>query len=321
MFEVETAFLLYLIKGYTFRQAYNRCEVVLDDDQEYLKLVIKSKLSKMIEDANCNIYFKPAILRLAAGDDTGFVSLNAPTSRTNAIIARNRSLFNQRLEEVVYPLSTIGPKHLKSIESVHLDIVTPHAEAHAKKYGTFLTNRDSGFTLKDMVQELLLAASKAIRAYYPFRKNLHLTNTMRQSMTNRGRGLITYNVNRLVPEDGKSVERESSVHFEDATNWEGWAEDSSKLNDLKWKLSSLAKTSKTYDKVANFMLSAELQDEFCSWLEEHNPGTRVIDFDYISQSGIPYYILLSQFLGLPQDSVKVVLNNIQRAAKSVKRVA
>jgi len=319
MLEIETAFTLYLLRAISFREAYRRCDMILDEDQEYLKVTIKSKLSKMIEDADCNTIFKPAILRLINGDDVGFRLFNMPTTRTKRIIKQNNDILQESLKRVAYPIDQIGPKHIEKLENKYLEIVKPHAYYYVSRYARFLTMGDSGTTIDDLSRDLIILALRSMRQYYPWRKGLHLANTMRQTITNRGRGMITYSVagvrQRLVMDEhrGVMVNRESSTGFEIASNWRGWADDPSRMHPLQSKIAFIAKGKGPEAKVAQFILSPEDQDQFCNWLEQVSPVTKGSEdlSAAVKKSGYPYASLLAKFLNLPKPDVKSTLIKLQ----------
>ena len=322
MLDVETAFTLYLLRVISFREAYKRCDALLDEDQEHLKIVIKSKLSKMIEDADCNTIFKPAILRLINGDDIGFRKFNFPTARTLKIIRHNQVPLFNRIKHIAYPINKIGPKHIQKLETEYLDIVKPHADRYVARYARFLTMGDSGTTLDDLSRDLIVLALRSMRQYYPWRKGLHLANTMRQTITNRGRGMITYSVagvrQRLVMDEhrGVMVNRESSSEFDTASNWRGWADDPSRIRPLQSQIASIARGGDSEAKVAQFVLSPENHDQFCNWLEDLLPVTKGTEdiSSAVKKSGYPYAMLLAKFLKLPLAEVTLALSRLQDLA-------
>lgn len=321
MLEVEAAFLLYLTKAISFREAFTQCEMVLDDDQEHLRVAIKSKLSRMIEDADCNIRFKPAILRLAAGDDTGFRKLNAPVNRTSSIIQKHKRLLKGRLSKLAFPIEQIGPKHLASLEMQHLESVEPHARRYVNRHARFLTMGDSGTTVDDLTRDLIVLALRAMRWYYPFLSGLHMSNTMRRTITNRGRGLVTYSVSgsrqRLVmDESGRMLNRESSLEFDSASNWQGWSENPSGERDLQFDIRQLAKTSAVHELMAKFLLDGKVQEAFCHWLEGIIPSCAgCADVSAaVKKSGHEYAVLLSRFLSVPKDSIEQALTDFRSLA-------
>jgi len=321
MFEVEGATLLYLLKCISFREALKMATDVLDEDQEYLRVGIKAKLSRLIEDADCNSLFKPAILRLATGDATGFNRLNAPTGRTQKIIDRYKDNISSRIQEVAFPIKSIGPKHLARLELEHLSLVKPHAKNYVYHYARFLTKGDSCLSLEDLTNDLIALALRGMRWYYPFLSGLHLTNTMRRTITNRGRGLITYYTaesrqRRVIDEDGNMTNMESGFEFDAAVDSGAWSENPTAGHTLKISLNSMARDPGTSGLLAKFMLDEVEQERFCAWLEQHLPacvGSRDVA-SAVQKSGRDYASLLSTFFKLPLKDVRQSLKLIQEAA-------
>jgi hypothetical protein len=313
MFEIETIFLLYLLKVISFRQAATQTDNVLDPDQAHLRIILKQKLSDLIGDADCNTVIKPAVLRLAAGDATGFKAAQASPQRTLQIIKRYKKPIMEQVRKCVFPLNEIGPKHVRKLEAEQLKLIMPHVKSHVYTKARFLTNGDSGLALTDIQHELLLLALRALRSYYPFREGLYLTNTLRNTVTLRGRGFVTAATatcrRRLVMQGDKSVNLESTV--EDIDNMSEFSVDPCSLRDLQNGLLQVASKGGVASRIANFLLSPEKQDEFCFWVERIAQVKGEDLADTVKKTGLPYASLLSRYLELPKRDVRYALEKIQ----------
>lgn len=315
---IEVQFMLYLLQATTFFNALRICDAVLDDDQADLRSVLKQKLADMIEDPDCNTMFKPAILRLARRDDLGFRKLGESPKRTQAILSAHWPRIRPRVCAVEFPIHIIGPNHLKSIEMVHLDKVRPHASHFIRKYARFLTMGESTREHRDMVEDLLLLALRSLRWYYPFRKGLHIENTMRSTITNRGRSLIKFHTAdqraRLVQgEDGITYNRETNVGFDFALNSSACSYDPSNIRFMSIGLQRAAKEDSTLGSIARFIISPTMQDRFLDWLTRRDPrianAQDVADAMTICRGD--YAALLAQFLNLNTSDVRQALGAIQ----------
>jgi hypothetical protein len=310
---------LYLLHAINFYEAMHRCDSILDDDQEHMKVIIKSRLAAMIENADCNMIYKPAILRLTRGDATIFKELDVSPKQTIAILKNNKNLLNDELKKIKYPISVLGPSHLRFLENEHLPLVVNHAEHYVLRYARFLTQGNSGMTSGDMVNDLVLLALRAMRWYYPYLSGLHLTNTMRATITNRGRGSITYNVvdsrrRMFQTRDGKTINRESSAFFDQASNWSGYSEDPTNYNNIT---TSITKTSNKVEAVlAKFVLNGKIQDDFLTWLENKytickNQSDIITAVKLVGKT---YEVLLADFYHFDVFDVKSALEKFRRAA-------
>ena len=316
--EIERQFILYLMQITTFWRAVSACTAVLDDDQAHLRAVIKAKMADMIADVHCNAMFKPAILRLAAGDRTGFKRLGENPTRTLRVIAGSRMAFDDRINAVQYDIGSVGPKHLSSIEMVHLEKVKPHSTRFARTKARFLTMGEAGLELTDIVKDLQMLALRSLRWYYPFRSGLHLENTMRNTITNRGRSAIKYATadvrRRLVQgDDGVTYNRESSGLGYEIAIQSGYAQDPTDDLAIRSKLHSLARSGGTVADVVKFMLDHLLQEKFIDWVAKNDPraaGSTDLT-DVVSACG-DYGGLIAGFLGCRPSDVRTALSDIQR---------
>jgi hypothetical protein len=309
MLEVEKAFTWYLLKTIRYQQAVPICVKVLDPDQEHLKIAIKQRLTALISDHDCNVLFKPALLRLAAKDDSLFRQLNTDPERSLKILRSNRERMKFALNEVKFPIDIIGPDHIRELQDEHLHQVESHAYRYVSKNMKFLTMGDSGISIEDMVTDLKALALSAMRQYYPFREGLHLTNTMRSTITNRGRSAITYSTSQrrqrvsmtglspetLLEENNRKNLLEKCLQSQDFEEWRRF-----KLNQkykmenreaggvaldvalnthtgtsidgglpLELDIQAMAEGENTAALIARFVLDQTEQDAFCSWIERH----------------------------------------------------
>jgi hypothetical protein len=325
MLEVERAFTWYLLRAINYKEAAARCEQVLDADQIHLKVVIKKRLSEMKDDYDCNALFKPALIRLAAGDDTLFRQMKTPSRRSASILKSDPKAVRVCLKQVAYPIAKIGKTHIEFIEAEHMPLIEPHAFRHVSKHAKFLTMGDSGITIEDMVNDLKLIALSAVRWYYPFRKGLHLTNTIRLSITNRGRTMVTYNVaprRQRVSMDGnyKMVNREvggkifdiaADTHADKSLD----ATDSGKVLNLD--IAEMAKGPRvSAAKVARFIQDPVAQDLFIDWLKKYSAkAAEAPDIPTaVRIVGLPYSRLLSEYLQAPRVNVVRALSRLRRMA-------
>jgi len=314
LFEVETQFALYLIKAQSFNETMENCDRVLDDDQLELHAIIKERLSEMISDADCNCKFKPAILRLANGDKTGFHALHAPSRRTQMIINVHRVAFDKALSRVVHPINEIGPSHLAEIEASYMDKIKKHTQRYVRRYARFLTLGDSTKDMDDIANDLGVFALCSMRGYYPFRSGLHMENSMRRTITNRGRSYITSSIaetNRSVVQlpDGTSYRREVSW-VGDAVNGapildsiEG--DDPRNSSSINLDLRKAAKGGGAIAMISQFILSPTMQEEFIGWLGSKVPSCSMASdiTEAVRITGRSYEMLLGRFLALPAKQV------------------
>ena len=319
MHTLKRAFMLYLLQAVKFNDAMKLCYKILDEDQDHLRVVIKAKLAEMIENPDCNLIYKPAILRLAMGDPSVFKSMGVSTAATKNIIARDWHIIKPQLTKIKYPITELGLKHIESLENEQIPLVEKHAMFYVMRYSRFLTQGDSGLTIEDMTKDLVVVALRAMRWYYPYISKLHLTNIMRRSITNRGRGMITYNVVEsrrrvFTDEDGRTINRESVAAFASASDWIGFSEDPTSGMNMKLVLEDLSRNNPVVKKLSSFILSDKIQDEFLSWLEKRYGIKEDTIPTAVTKSGKSYAYLLANFLQIDKDEVKKALLQIRAAA-------
>jgi hypothetical protein len=321
MLEVEKAFTWYLLNSIRYLDAAAMCEKVLDPDQVHLKPIIKARLSTMIEDYDCNVLFKPALLRLGAGDNSLFRKLKTSPRRSQLILDTNRKAVRVSLRKVQYPLNIIGPDHVKELEEEHLALVEKHAWNHVSRHAKFLTMGGSGTSVGDMVNDLQLLAMRAFRHYYPFRKGLHLTNTMRATITNRGRGMVKYYTagvrqRFIMDENYKMVNRENGGLAYDIAldTYDDRSAESGRA--LDFDIQALANGKGSVAEVAKFMRDPIAQDRFITWLEQDFSISDAADVaEAVQMSGKPYSLLLSRYLKRPRDEVRKAIVQIRKVAR------
>jgi hypothetical protein len=318
MDRIRAEFILYLVHATTFLQCMSRCTQVLEPDQADLRSVIKEKLTDMIEDHYCNTVIKIAILRLAQGDPGGFVRANCNPDFTLKVIAANKKAFKRRLDEVQF--GQLRSQSIARIEQEYLEKVRPHAKHYVMSKARFLMSSEHGLKAEDMINDLLLLALRSFRWYYPFRKGLHMLNTMRMTISNRGKGLVRYNVadgrRRLIMlESGEMYNRESSGEFDLALNSPNGSSDPTKARN------AFIDTMRLYEKpeyapVANFVVDLTKQAAFVDWCS-HRYGKLFHNMEslskYIAENKINYAKLLSCFLEHPHQYVNEALSQLRLA--------
>lgn len=316
---LDEQFLLYLVHGQSFREALQKSTEILREDQFDVREVVKAKLTALIEDPVCNTRIKPAVLRLADGDPIGFRVLDECPRRTKRIVANNAKTFRRVLRQVKF--DEIGPTNIASLEQEYIDRVTPHARNFVNYRAVFLTSAEHGLSTKDMITDLKIVALRTFRWYYPYREGLHMLNTMRSAITNRGNSLIRYNTadvrRRLIMlESGEMYNRESSGDYEAALNSSAGSFDPTRAADLRIDIDRL-KDRGYNSSVIQFVSSPEMQDRFIGWMSARY-GMQFSSIDdasrYMAHHRKSYYKLLSMFLQQPRDHVKLALGALKRIA-------
>jgi hypothetical protein len=319
---LQKAFMLYLLQAIKFNDAMRICNKVLDEDQEHMKVVIKTKLAEMIENPDCNLIYKPAILRLANGDYTGFRRLGVSISPTLKIIRTNFHLVEPQLKKIKYPISVLGPSHIGKLEKEQLPLVEKHAFFYVKRFARFLTQGDSGISVEEMVKDLIIIALRTMRWYYPYISELHLTNTMRRSITNRGRGMISYNVvesrRRIInDENGNTVNRESTTLYARygslVDNWLGFSNNPINAVDARMSLNSLQCQNNNIGKVASFILSEDSQAKFVKWVNARFKTEETDIMSAIRHSGKTGVYLICKYLNIDRIEFKGIIQFLDKA--------
>jgi len=316
---LDEQFLLYLVHGTSFRDALRESAELLTEYQFFLKEVIKAKLTTMIEDPVCNTRIKPAVLRLAAGDTTGFRVMQENPRRTRRIVSKNAKTFRRLLREVKF--DEIGPTSIASLEEEYLESVRPHARNFVNYRAVFLTSAEHGLSTKDMITDLMIIALRTFRWYYPYREGLHMLNTMRAAITNRGNSLIKYNTadvrRRLIMLDsGEMYNRESSGDYEAALNSSAGSADPTRWSNLRLDIDRLREYGYN-PSVIEFVSSPEMQDRFVGWVGAKY-GVRLSSIEdvgrYLKSNGKSYKKVVALFLQQPAKSVNTALNALRSVA-------
>jgi hypothetical protein len=315
---IESQFALYLVHGTTMHAAVQRCTEVLDDDQMDARSVIRKRLAEMIGDPECNTRYKPAIIRLAAGDDLGYKRMGVSPKRCRALIERNARAFRRAVRQVQHPIQIIGPKHLGSIEVQHLENVRSHAVRFVRSKARFLSMGEAGLETRDLVNDLLALALRSMRWYYPFRTGLHIENTMRKTITNRGRSLIKFNTAdqraRLVQDEfGVTYNRESGSGFDAAIKSLAASHDPSHLHRLNSVLDRTIRGGGPTGRVAAFVKDQARQERFLDWVARTVPGTADVQdvAEAVQRFGLDYPMLLARYLHLQRREVQSALEMLR----------
>lgn len=308
-------FVIYLVQGNTFNAVLKNCRSILDDDQAHLDSILRDKLQFMIEDYECNALYKTAILRLAMGDATGFRNLQVNPRRTQTIIKNNASIFKKRVKEIKF--DNIGPKHLASIEQENLRQLKSHIYWFVQNKAKFLTLAEPGKSVADIQNDIQIFALIGLRKIYPFRSGLHLLNTLKATVTNRGNSLITYNTadirRRLIQtETGEHYSVESSGH-EDFDSMSQC--DPRRETEINTTLDWLNKNHPQYRDIIAFVKSSADQDQFLTWFSkkycEVNSLAELNTF--IKKGDRPYLSFVAEFLGQPRKLVREAFTAMSRA--------
>lgn len=316
---LDEQFLLYLVQGQTFRAALANSAGILRDDQFDLKDVIKERLTAMIEDPVCNTCIKPAVLRLAAGDPVGFRVLAESPSRTRRIIKKHPKVFRRVLRQVKF--DNIGPTHISEVVEDYLDKVRSHARNFVNYRAVFLATAEHGLSTKELITDLMIIGLRTFRWYYPYREGLHMLNTMRAAITNRGNSLIRYKTadvrRRLIMLDsGEMYNRESSGDFEASLNSQACAYNPTRLVDLTLDLERL-RGSGYNRQVIDFVQSPIMHDRFVGWASARY-GEKFSSLEdvsrYLNSNKKSYMKVLSQFLEQPKTEVRAALTALRSVA-------
>lgn len=318
---LDEQFLLYLLHATKFRDVLATVNDNLDEDTAYLKPLVKVRLTEMIDDPTCNTYVKPSVLRLIAGDKTGFRAMRVSTSRTAKIIARHEKAFVRRLKALEFDVSEIGPQQITRLELEYLDKVRQHSKNFAQYKARFLITAEHGLSLENIVSDLQMVGLRTFRWYYPFRTGLHMTNSMRRAITNRGNSLIKYNVadvrRRLIMLDsGEMYNRESSGDYDAALNSSAGSVDYTRAIDLSLDVMRLSE--KGYSPgVLDFVRDPQVQDRFIGWYSA-KCGKQLADMVEVSRritlEGDSYTSLLAEFLEEPREGVRAALKALRMIA-------
>lgn len=316
---LDEQFLLYLVQAQSFREAIANSVVVLSDDHYDLKEVVKERLTTMIEDPVCNTCIKPAVLRLAAGDAAGFRAMAENPRRTRQIIARNKKAFRRVLRQVKF--DNVGPTHISSIVEEYLEKVRPHARNFVNYRAVFLATAEHGLSTKELITDLMIIGLRTFRWYYPYREGLHMLNTLRAAITNRGNSLIRYKTadvrRRLIMLDsGEMYNRESSGDFDAALNSAACAYNPTRLVNLSLDMELLRKSGYN-PQVIDFVRSPSMQDKFVGWAgaKYAEPFSSIEDVSrYLAAQNKSYPKVLSRFLQQPRTEVFAALNALRSVA-------
>lgn len=321
---LEKAFTLYLLHAIKFNDALQLCYNALDDDQEHMKTIIKDKMAEMIEDADCNQFYKPALLRLAAKDDSIFRKNDIPQASTLRIFEQHAALIKERIKAVEYPLNVIGPQHIRRLEQEHLskdgEALKPmetHARNYVFHYARYLTQGDSGFSANDMISNLKIVGLRTLRWYYPFLSGLHMLNTMRRSITNRGRGMLTAatvesRCRMIQLSNGRTVNLESTANFDKAIDWAGFAEDPTARIESNMTLVSLMNDHSIESKILCIILDEGTRNAFLSWMQKRYDLAEADLAEAVSKTGKSYVYLLSKYFKMDIDDVKKAMRRFRR---------
>ena len=319
-FEVTKHFTLYLLRCVNLTTAVSKASTVLRPDQLHLSTAIRFKMADVIRSYACNARYKPALLRLAQGDRTGFRKLGVDPRRSLRTIAEHKTAFAKTVRRIQYP--EIGPSHLSGLEVDVLREVLPHAKWFAaRKAGFLITVGGGDRDREDIVNDLQALALVAIRWYYPFRSGLHLANTVRQTITNRGQSIISYHTTqgrRRVQQmdDGSylSVESHSATaehHSADVDT--GSVDPREELHSLR-SLDVLSAKMPEIAPVARFVSCEASQDAFVTFVGNRF-GVDLRTYDdavaLLKRKGVKYATALAQFLD--EDDVEFALGVLKRA--------
>lgn len=292
-----------------------RCNAVLDIDQADMRVAIKEKLSIMIEDHYCNTVVKPALIQLARGNSAGFSAARCDPRATRAIIQRNEKAFKKVLRSVKFRQSSSA--EFRALESEYVEKVRPHARNYVMRWAGFLMSADHGLSADDMINDLLLLAMRAFRWYYPFRSGLHMLNTMRATITNRGKSMVNYNVadcrrRLMMMDNGDMYNRESSGGYEAALNVPDPRADPHDITtDLLVQRVALDPAAIP---VVNFVNDDAAQDRFVSWASHRvGVGFRSMDdmLEHLHANRLSYEKLLACYLKQPYTSVRKTLTDLR----------
>ena len=321
-YAVAQYFTLYLLRCTDLTKAVARASAVLRPDQLHLSTVIRFKMSDVIRSHACNTKYKPALLRLAQGDRTGFRRLGVDPRRSLRTIADHATAIAKSVRRIQY--SEIGPTHLAELEVEVLREVLPHAKWFAARKASFLTTVGGGDRdREDIVNDLQALALVAIRWYYPFRSGLHLANTVRQTITNRGQSIISYHTTkgrRRVQQldDGSylSMESHSATADRHSANVDTGSVDPRDELHYRQSLDGLASKLPQIAPVARFVACDDSQDAFVTFVgRRFDVDLRTYDdaVALLKRKGVKYETALARFLGEDEEDVTAALAILKRA--------
>lgn len=314
---VKEAFILYLVHEISFREASAICLGLLEDDQIEEADVIRERLSTMIEDHYCNTVIKPAIIRLAAGDASVFRANKCSTQFVRWVISRNKRAFRNVLKSVCF--EDLTPKGIRDVEMDYLVRVESHSKNYVMNKARFLCSAEHGLSVRDLVSDLQILALRAFRWYFPFRNGLHMLNTMRATITNRGRSLVKYSTadsrRRLIMLDsGEMYNRESSGNLEEALNSEAGSVDPRRAIEIGMDLQRMSENRRLRP-IVSFIGNPDAQDAFVGWAG-YRYGRRFDNIEqlaeYLRKHNKSYIVVLSHFLNLHPRRTQLALRELQK---------
>ncbi len=317
-------FSMYLIQGTSYKEALKDSLALLRPNQQHLLPHVRSLLANVNKSFECNALYKPAIIRLIAGDDSGFRKLGVNTRHARNWIESNRTLLRRILKSIKFDVAEIGPTHLSKIETETLKIVEKHSSWFASAKAGFLV-RSGDRDRSDIINELLSLGLVAIRWYYPFREGLYLANTVRSSITNRGQSIIAYNTTQG---RRRLQQQEDGSYFARETGSDNYAETAStadprRMLDVDRALRRVensefekALCDDTFKIVTKFVRDDTAQDGFISFVSQ-KLNIELKSFDAVigilASRQIPYELALAKYLRLDETDVRFVLSQLRRA--------
>ena len=311
---IERQFLLYLLHIISFNAACANCNEIVDQDRT-LARIIRERMAALIGDHGCNAVFKPAFIQYVAGNQTAMrgIGVSQRAYRKTA----HESIFRPLVRKTKFPIHIIGPQHIGKLEASLTQKVEKHAMRFVRYRAAFLTRGDSGIDSSDMATDLLALSLRALRRYYPFRSEPHLLNSMRQTITVRGRSAIKHETalkrRRVYTDDAGVVQNfESSAAFDFASNSLSAAYSPQIMLDIK---KELERQELWGCPVAGFLLSPEQQDRFVEWMSIRFPNSLGASdiTESLRMAGASYPKMLAHFLGVEDQEVKQSFRIIRKA--------
>lgn len=314
---VHEQYVLYLISAQSYATSFATIKACLTQDQQMLIPEIREATRNLIEDYKCNALYKLAILRLAQNDTTGFKNLQVNPNPTRAVLRKYRTKVNKRIRQIKF--DNIGPTQLKALEVDIIKQLEKHIHWFAMRKAKFLTMAEPGKSILDIMAELQIFAVVALRRFYPFRSNLHLLNSIKSSVTNRGNSLISFNVagrrRRMFQDDTGatfSVEAGGQLDLESMAS-----SNPTKKIELQTTLNSLKIKHPSMTPLWNYISDENEQDKFVSWYESKN-NVKITSpkalFSHIKMRNQDYVKILGRYLQVPSRNVRHALDYLGRNA-------
>ncbi len=309
--ETHRWFMLYLLKGASWNETTRKCKGFLDDDQQHLETVITERLGALRSDVDCVKRLKLAVLAyMINGNTEGLQSVNVKPRTIDKLLVQDSQRYRKVIRSVVDKNPT--PAKLTKIEAELLPDLWGYTKNFAYMNARFLTKAEPGLKIEDIARQIEDTTLIALRWIYPFRVGLHLENTLKASILNKGNTLITSKTRqksqRLIQEaDGTYSSMESFVEGADGIV-------DARAETKVTTFLALAKKSPTMRVFADYVNDPKAQDAFIVWANQTYKVNASDISDLIPKlatKNVTYSRSLAAYLGLSRKDVLTSLKNLR----------